>query len=208
MIYRAPDYPKAFDWEFYKDREAVDHWNQPGYHHERLEAALQLMMTTIKICGLSPKSVADFACGAGGLLGQIKKIASPKVKLWGYDISPLALAYAREIYGVDAHLADITQQGLIPIVYVQPLIEYPEWLILTETLEHLLNPVELLVRARQEGVRYVLASVPAYEDAACSEHHNWAWTDDSFGTMFEFCGYKLLTQEVAFNTQYVIGAAS
>lgn len=197
MIYRAPDYPKAFSWEFYKDRDPVDHWNQPGYHHDRLEHALRLMDSQFTS---PPESIADFACGCGGLLAQIKG-----VKTWGYDISPTAVTFAREVNKLEVGLADITEQGLIPKGILQYRLDYPEWLILTETLEHLVNPMELLVRARLKGVKYVLGSIPSYEAEMCSDLHNWSWTEDSFPKMFELCGYKPLVYDVAHNTQFVIG---
>lgn len=200
MIYRTLCYPTAFDWEFYKDRDPVDHWKQYGLHHERLADALRVMTDQWTS---TPESVADFCCGTAGLLAQIK---GPRT--WGYDISPTAVAFAKEVYGVNVELADITLQGLIPSdVPQQYEIEYPEWLLLTETLEHLLNPFELLTRVRDKGVRYVVASVPSNNggNGWNDNCHNWAWTGDSFIKTFELCEYKVLHYEVSGISQFIVG---
>lgn len=209
MVYRGyKDAPYCFDETFYKDREPADHVNQPGYHRERLLTALELVSKELS-CLSNPVSLADFGCGTGGLLNELHQ-RHPEITMFGYDMSPQAIRFGRKKYNLDLWLGDFTRRTDISypneedIIKKSDEIEYPDILILTETLEHLVDPYSFIYGLYHTPVRSIIASVPDYEGPGnIGEHHLWAWTDTSFCTLFTEGGYSVLEYFHANSTQYV-----
>jgi hypothetical protein len=176
------DTPHFHDAAFYAGREVSDHIHEPG-HRPRLLESLALVDDILTRQDLEMKSLADWGAGNGGLLSEIKK-AHPELAAWGYDLSPKAVEYARQVYGVDVQLLDIVND--------EP--KRGEIVVLTEVLEHLVNPHQmvesLLHDPPLDECRWVVASSPAFEDFQRHyEYHLWCWTADSYAQMFERAGW-------------------
>jgi trans-aconitate methyltransferase len=175
---QAPEYSTA---EWHKDRAVSDHIHEAA-HRGRLVRALA-DVTYLLDFDQEAKTVGDFGCGNGGMLWMLKQ-RMPDIKTWGYDISPLAVEWATEKYGVNATLVDFPND---------PHIKVPDIAVLTETLEHLVDPPDFLKRLKHGGVRWIVASSPMWEDDQNHyEFHLWAWDSQGFKKLFADAGYYIL----------------
>jgi 2-polyprenyl-3-methyl-5-hydroxy-6-metoxy-1,4-benzoquinol methylase len=176
------DKPHSHDAEWYKDREAVDHINQ-AQHQPRLFNALELLN---EILATEPiESVADFGCGNGGLMRQIKS-GNPDLNIWGYDLCPANVEQAKE-RGSDVELVDFV---------LESDLKYPQVVICTEILEHLVDPDAFLKKLLDNGVKYVVASSPNYETPTNhEEYHLWVFEGESYAEMFDEVGWEVVKHE-------------
>jgi len=195
--------PQFHDAAWYQSREAADHINDPS-HRIRLLEALRLIHHIIEREDLELKTLTDWGAGNGGLLSEFKK-NDHGMKYWGYDLCPANVEYGIEKYGVDVKLVDIVEGD--PVI--------GEITVLTELLEHLVSPHDLLERLlhpmnTDEGVaecRWIVASTPGFEDFQHHYiYHLYAWTGDSFAQMFSRVGWYVtrhFTRAEA-GTQFVV----
>jgi trans-aconitate methyltransferase len=182
--------PEYCTEKWHESREVADHLHQPG-HRERLLHALDVL-DGILASGFY-ETVSDFGCGNGGLLSELK-IRHPMIAAWGYDFSPKAIEYARAVYQVDARFWDITKNGA----------QVGGVVVVTETLEHLLDPHGWLRELFMTTCKAVLASSPAFETPeAHYPFHLWAWTEDSYAKMFRDAGFEAQAH-INDQAQYVV----
>jgi len=180
-IHKFFDQPQFHDEAFYRDREVADHINQPG-HRERLLRTLYDILYLLDV-DMEATTVGDFGCGNGGMLRELKK-RRPDIASWGYDLSPKAVTHAKEVYGVDATLLDFTKDQ----------VKFPAIAVMTETLEHLVDPEAFLLKLRDGKVKWLVISVPLEEnDHNHYEFHLWAWDRASFAEIFNRLGYTVIT---------------
>lgn len=100
---------------------------------------------------------------------------------WGYDIGEGPLAVARSA-GFDARQADITSDEL----------ELAGIVVLSEVLEHLVDPHTMVARLCQDPVRTIVASSPHLEtDADHYEQHRFAWDLDGYTALLEDAGFTV-----------------
>jgi 2-polyprenyl-3-methyl-5-hydroxy-6-metoxy-1,4-benzoquinol methylase len=176
------DKPHSHDAEWYKHRQAVDHINQAG-HIPRLYNAHELLEEII--AQEEVKTIADFGCGNGGLMRKVKQ-NFPSVEIWGYDLCPANVQDAKD-KGSDVELVDFV---------LEENIKYPEVVICTEVLEHLVDPDAFLGKLLHNGVKYVIASSPNYETPIDhEEYHLWVFQGDSYADMFTKVGYEVVKHE-------------
>lgn len=174
--YFKPGEPRFHDADFYRDRPVSDHIHEAG-HRERLLRTLADVGFVLDLDKES-RTVSDLGCGNGGFLHELS-LKYPLIKAWGYDLSPLAVEDGREKYGADARLKDFVNED----------VEFGDVVVLTEVLEHLVDPPGLLRRIRGKS-RWIVASCPSEENEKQHyEFHLWAWTPDSWRRMFEREGY-------------------
>lgn len=166
---------------WYEHRPRARHLEEG--HRGRLQHCAECVRWCVKEGGA--RSVVDLGCGDGGLLSLLPdRTELPPESLWGYDISPAAVSGAVEDRGVQAELLDF-------------VADEPRWadvVILTETLEHLVDPHAMLRRVRQHA-RFVVASSPQHETA--DSHygfHTWAWDLEGYRAMFEGAGWRVRSQ--------------
>lgn len=181
-LFDKPDYAagRPGDAAWYKDRAVSDHIHEPG-HRERLLQAVELVIDCFDTGHAN--TVADWACGNGGLLSELKKF---DICSWGYDMSPLAVQWAVEKNGVDASVLDVTKWD--------ERRKAGQTTVLTEFLEHLENPHVLVenLYAMREVCDCIVASVPGFEDPRKPyEFHLWCWHAASFADMFTRIGWKV-----------------
>lgn len=199
--------PHSHDENFYKNREVADHWSD-DWHKPRLMQVMAIVNELIKDYGI--KNVADFGCGASGLLAELVK-DNPDVKFWGYDLQPKNVVFARENRNLDVMLGDFTgltdayYQDYKDITFKKEDIKYPELLILTETLEHLPDPSGFLKSIRNKGIKFIVASSPWFETER--EHdpsHLWIWKDDGMPNVFLKAGWNIVSHTNDNKFQYII----
>lgn len=173
MQYKVFDTPHSHDKEFYKDRELADHINQHD-HKPRLMTVLEYVSGILK--EHPDYSVSDLGCGNGGLLELI-----PTENKWGYDLQPSNVADA-ESKGRKVYLRDFVNED----------IDVGDIVIMTETLEHLVDPHGFLKKLKDRGAKYIVASTPAYETPDFhAPFHLWVWTEDSFAQIFADAGWTV-----------------
>jgi cyclopropane fatty-acyl-phospholipid synthase-like methyltransferase len=91
---------------------------------------------------LSGKKVLDIGCGGGELGREIKK-HYPQAKVFGVDVSPGAVAEAEKFLD-GAALVDLEQDQGHPF-----LAEKYDLIVISEVLEHLFRPEDLLIKVKQ-----------------------------------------------------------
>ena len=96
-------------------------------------------------------SVLDLGCGDGKLLATL--VAQRKVRASGVDISGEALRLAKGRGLTDLRLADLASPDFAIMG------EY-DYIIITEVLEHIPNPEDVLARVRGRFRRALIVSVP------------------------------------------------
>lgn len=209
MTFRAYDTPKCHNEDFYLAREPAHHILQAGYHRSRLLLAKSL---AVRILESNPEvqSVGDFGCGTGGLLNELKS-EFPNLIYHGYDMSPQAVEFGRANYGLDLWLCDYTAKSDVEFPTYQHLcktrleILYPDLLLMTETLEHLIDPHTFVYWLPHTTMKYVVASVPDYEGPGnVMDCHLWAWTGESFPNMFADAGMEVIGYTHESMTQFVV----
>lgn len=185
MEYKLFDTPHSHDRNFYDTREMADHINQSN-HRPRL---LQVADEIIELSKLPLKTIGDFGCGNGGLLEYLKDKVPQE--MYGYDLQQSNVDFAIE-RGRPVTLRD----------FINEEVEYPDILIVSETLEHLPDPHGFLRQASEKS-KYVVASTPGYETPSFhAPFHLWVWTDDSFKDIFE--GWEV-TKFYKTDFQFVVG---
>ena len=161
--------------EWYKDREAAHHLEEGG-HNGRLLVACEFVKQAIT---LGAKSVVDLGCGDGGLLQLIKDV---EIKSWGYDLQPKNVEHAVNVRGVDARYTNFNSDE----------IEYGDIAIMTEVLEHMLDPHKVV---RELPSKFLIASSPYTEtDIYHYEFHIWEWDSEGYDALITQGGYKIINK--------------
>ena len=191
MRYKTFDTPHSHDAEWYKDREVADHINQEGHRHRLMKVkdyVLELVGTDESI------TIADFGCGNGGLMREIEK-SIPNNKIWGYDLCPANVE--------DSHQKGNTE-NIKYLDFVNEDVEFPNIVISTEVLEHLVDPDAFIKRLLDNGVEYIVASSPDYETPTYhAPFHLWVFNGDSYKEMFEQQGWEVLEHKKE-HFQYIV----
>jgi SAM-dependent methyltransferase len=173
---------KFFDGEsefttarWYQDRDAAHHLEE-STHEQRLVNSAWLVKQAIE---MGAKTAVDLGCGDGGLLQLLKNMG---IKSWGYDLMPKNIDYAVNIRGVDARYTDFNSDD----------IEYGDIAIMTEVLEHMIDPHKIL---RELPSKYLVVSSPYNEtDTNHYEFHLWAWDKEGYDNLIQQGGYKIINK--------------
>lgn len=124
------------------------------------------------------RTLSDLGCGDGSLLGLIRDL---ELKMWGYDAG-----------WENVHRA----QGLgLPVSYANFLsdpVEYGDIVVMSEVLEHLLDPHALL--RSLPDCRLVVSSPAAETDQWHYIHHAWAWDEEGYTKLLTDAGWRVLEQ--------------
>lgn len=170
---------------WYEDREAAHHLEQEG-HNQRLQVAAQFAKQAVF---LGAESAVDLGCGDGGLLYLIKDIG---ITSWGYDLMPTNVEYGRNVRGVDVRYTDFNSDD----------IEYGDIAIMTETLEHMIDPHKVV---RELPSKYLIASSPYNEnDVNHYEFHLWAWDSAGYDALITQGGYRILGKQLVAGWSQVV----
>jgi len=120
-----------------------DHyWRVRGFH--TFQPRYRIMAEVIE----PGSTVLDIGCGEGLLLEYLTE--TRRISGCGVDIAPEAVRLAR-VRGVEAEVADILHWEIKQ--------EY-DYIILSEVLEHLANPEEVIAKVRERFRKALLVSIP------------------------------------------------
>lgn len=191
QLFEPGTIPEYCTPEWYAEREAAPHLEQPG-QRERLLQAAELCERAL---AYGACNVVDLGAGDGGLLSLLPWGEIPR---WGYDLqqSNADAALSNRDVGVD----------VLDVVAHPELVDWAELVLCTEMLEHLVDPhafVRLI--AAQPEVRYLVASSPYTEtDQSHYGFHTWAWDLDGYRALFENNGWRVLEQRTAWISQCLL----
>lgn len=172
--------PYVSTFEFHKNRERAPHLEQE-WHRPRLERAAYFVTEAAAQVG-PEATVSDLGCGDGGLLSLIQQYPGVQ-QAWGYDFAPANAAGWRErgvvAYALDVFGADVQKVRIGDIA------------VMTEVLEHLEDPHDVLRWVRSTA-RYLVCSSPWNENqnSHCAEHA-WAWDLEGYSSMIENAGWTI-----------------
>lgn len=177
-----PDWTRS---EWFLDCPNTPHIDTP-LHHGRLMLAAEFV-TCVLMADETVRNVADFGAGDGGLLEQIwEGNGDPPIDIWGYDLAQPSIDYAKSIRGVDIENLDV--------INTEP--RWPDLMIVTEFLEHLVDPFTFLRRAKEGGVAWVVASSPYTETLEYHyDLHTWAFTLEGYASLLADAGFEVVNQD-------------
>jgi len=181
---------------WYAEREHAPHLEQPD-HRPRLEVAAGFVRDLIDKLEPRVRRVVDLGAGDGGLLSLLHQysyaVEVGDVEVHGYDLMPANIAAARA-RGVDVWLLDVVDELANKDAggAFGPL-ELGDVAVITETLEHLLDPHGFLRQLHADGtVRALVASSPWTETTGGAyEFHLWAWDGAGYSTLLEEAGWRV-----------------
>jgi len=189
-LFEAGTVPECATAEWYADREAAPHLEQPGGHRERLLLTHRHVAALVAEHDLS--SVVDLGCGDGGLLSLLEGVDA-----WGYDLC-LANVEAAARRGVKVELLDL-------------MADEPRWAelaVATELLEHLIDPHAFLRRIR-EHCRFLVCSSPADETPEHHpDYHLWAFDTAGYQELLVGAGWRPLRHQLVGRFQVVSAVAA
>ena len=147
--------------------------------------------TGAAVAWLAPRTVCDPACGDASIVNAAHSLREIE-KAYLSDISAPMIA---ALWGTETH-------GYEAALNVGPALESmreADVMILTEVLEHLEDPDELLREARKYAPALV-ASSPLNEFEAHGNHeHVWGWDRDGYREMLVAAGWDPIAyQELSF----------
>lgn len=184
MEYKLSSTAYESTFEFHEGREAAHHIEETA-HKARFDKTIEY------INSLDVESLSDLGAGDGGLLSRLN------IRCWGYDFHIPNIEYARNTRNVDVRNFNFVEQI--------DTIELGEVVTITEAIEHLENPHDLLRRISLRGDRYLICSSPVNEtkDFHCEEHV-WAWDFEGYEALLKDNGWDILKHEVIFPFQIVL----
>lgn len=178
FFFAAGEIPECTTPEWYATIPRAPHLEEDG-HRPRLLLAADFVRDAIS---RGCDSVSDLGAGDGGLLYLIR---DEPVPAWGYDLIPANVEAALHERHVPVSLRNFETDE----------VEFGECVVLTEVLEHLLDPSAVLA-ALPEHVRFVVASSPDGETwERRYENHTWGFDLDGYRTLFERSGWKVVRHE-------------
>lgn len=191
MEYKLFTSPQFHDDIFYKNREEADHIHQENGHRQRLLEVVEMVKKITK--NRKQTRIVDLGCGNGGLLHELQELGYKNIK--GYDLQPSNVEGSKK-YNVPVEYLDFVNNI--------ENIENANIYILTEVLEHLVDPHKLLSDIKDK-CKYVIASTPWNEtDTSHYEYHLWAWTDGSLADVFRDAGYTVESHYVSGISQFIM----
>lgn len=185
------DVPYVSTLVFHADRERAPHLEQE-HHRERLHTAAGMIAEASKV---SRDTFTDLGCGDGGLLSLVQEYFN---LAWGYDFAPANRDGWKE-RGVTAYALDFTSD--------MNSSSLGQVIAMTEVLEHLARPHEMLARVHANpGTEALVCSSPWNENAEShDECHAWAWDADGYRDMIEEAGWTV-REHVILPTFQVVSA--
>lgn len=188
------DIPHVSTYEFHENRPRAPHLEQP-MHAPRLHAAARLVLGAARLAGGG--TVSDLGCGDGGLLSLVQDKVG---EAWGYDFCPANAAGWAE-RGVKASLLDVFGAD-------RDQARLGDVVVLTEVLEHLARPDEVLRWLRTEPApRFVVASSPWDETPEWhDECHSWAFDFAGYRDLLSYAGWRILRHDKVGRFQLIHGA--
>lgn len=176
-----PEGEAAFYAERYPDGYAHDRWPD---HVERVKASADL----IEKYRSQIRSAADLSCGDGALLNMISHRLTRAVlgDLNGVPVSAAVSCRARVLETIGHAALPESLTHLDPV----------DLFILSETLEHMDDPDDLL-RRLGDVARYLFVSTPIEESEESGNlEHYWSWGTGDVYDMLRDAGWEPLERQI------------
>jgi hypothetical protein len=161
--------------EFFDNHPWVSPLHQAG-HEERTvmaECAIRDLVSQHAITSLT-----DLGCGDGDLMRRLQDLGIP---MRGYTAGRENVQRAH-MAGLNVQLHD----------FIAEPFEYDDLIVMTEVLEHLLDPHGFLA---QLDSQFIVVSSPSAETGEWHYyHHAWAWDLEGYRTFVENAGWQILDQ--------------
>lgn len=172
---------RRFYAERYPSGYAHDAWPD---HVERVAASVEML----RRWQAQFRTAADLSCGDGAVLHGL---ASGLDRAWLGDLNAVRTG-RRPWTGIDVNV-------LTPAALPDSLVLLPEpvdLFVLSETLEHMDDPDDILRRIG-DVARYLFVSTPLNEAAdSGNQEHYWSWDQDDVHRMLEAAGWSPLELEL------------
>lgn len=176
-----PEGEAVFYARTYPDGYRHDSWPD---HVERVKASADLIERYRTLI----RSAADLSCGDGALLNMISRHLTRAV-LGDLNGVPASAA-------VSCHAQVLETIGPAALPHSLEHLEPVDLFILSETIEHMDDPDDLLRRIGDVS-RYLFLSTPLSEDAGSGNtEHYWSWGQDDMHRMLEAAGWSPLELEL------------
>ena len=171
--------------QWYAHRDAAPHIDE-NLHQGRMGLAADYVRTCAKTVLAEQTScrLVDLGAGDGGFLTLLDPLPDTMTAI-GLDLqrSNVEAAKAR---GVTVWHGDFVDD------LADTLLDGVDIVVMTEVLEHLVDPHAYLRRLADQKVRHVVASSPYTETAdAHYEFHTWAFDLAGYRALFDQAGYIL-----------------
>src|SRR5216110_590468 len=133
----------------YKNGEYLE--KNPGWHIEESPWKVKQILRMLNKQNLTPQTICEVGCGAGEVLNGLQTQLPTESVLWGYDISPQAIAFCTPKANERLHfkLADLLQEQNV----------FFELLLMLDVVEHL-EDCFCFLRALKPKGRYKIFHFP------------------------------------------------
>lgn len=184
----TPEYATA---EWYAERDHAPHLEQDG-HRQRLLVTAEVVAEAVRRGG---QTIVDLGAGDGGLLQAVRECVVSTVPAWGYDLQPS---------NVTAAAGRCVQVDLID--FDHDPIDWADIVVMSEVLEHLVDPHAMVTRIFNESdARWLIATSP-YTETPDSHYgyHLWGWDLPGYQQMLESGGWQHVSTSTAWISQIVL----
>lgn len=172
---------------WYAGRETAPHLEQAG-HRDRLMLTAEFVSLAV---AMGARDVVDLGAGDGGLLSIVAG-----VERWGYDLQQTNVDAAARRH-VNVSLLDVVQDAVA--------VSWADCVVVTEMLEHLIDPHKFVRAMYESPARFLVASSPHTETATSHyEFHTWAWDCAGYQAMIEAAGWRVVRVATAWICQVVL----
>lgn len=173
---------------FHEHRERAPHLEQ-FVHQSRLKLAADFVREAVdRVDDRMQRGakVIDLGCGDGGLLSLISRL--PFTLPSGYDFQPSNKNgwLERNVIAVQANFVDDFDVIPIPVADVY---------VMTEVLEHLTDPHDMVKKISARGSQLVASSPWTEHSASHDACHAWAWDEEGYKQLMWQAGFKVVRHE-------------
>lgn len=182
QLFEPGTVPEYTTPQWYAGREHAPHLEQEP-HRSRLLATAQFVQLAIEHHGV--KDVIDLGAGDGGLLSLLTDVSGIAV---GFDLQQTNVDYGRNNRMVNLHKWDVVAE--FPTPWCDPNGRDRTLVVMTEMLEHLVDPHGFL-RTVAKHAQHLVASSP-YKETGNSHYgfHTWAWDKPGYRELMAQAGYQ------------------
>lgn len=136
------------EYPFYTDRlDYEEYWNRVSQGYRPVSLAKQKLISSMIDDG---SRILDIGCGDGNLLEFLSR--DKNIKGSGIDVSIKAVDLTRR-KGIEARVADLTQAD-------SQLDDTYDYAIISEVLEHLPNPEQLMFKLKGKINKFIIVTIP------------------------------------------------
>lgn len=160
----------------------------PGYQGARnnfilADHAARTFVTGGVIAWLAPQTIWDPACGDASIL-------EVSYRLWPFEFAILNDLSQAQIDAINPSFPHRRAQGEITDVFASASDDSVDCIVLTEILEHLVDPDAVLREARKHALALVASAPIGDPELGTNPEHLWAWDISGFAEMLKDAGWN------------------